>query len=191
MARYIDKLDDAATLLNSAKRICVVGCSGSGKSTLSQILCERLGLDYISMDRDVFWLPGWKLRPRSEAIELMQRFVAGERWIIDGNSPGSLPVRLARADMVIWMRPPRRVSIYGVLSRWLKHRGTVRPEMAPGCPEKIDWPFLQYVWNFEACEVPQFQTQFENARADLPVVVLRSHRQTNEFLTALDGCQRR
>ncbi|MCM2439770.1 AAA family ATPase [Agrobacterium vitis] len=191
MARYIDKLDDAAALLNSAKRICVVGCSGSGKSTLSQILCERLGLDYISMDRDVFWLPGWKLRPRPEALELMHQFVAGERWIIDGNSPGSLPARLARADMVIWMRPPRHLSIYGVLSRWLKHRGTVRPEMAPGCPEKIDWPFLQYVWNFEAKEVPQFQAQFENARADLPVVVLRSHRQTNEFLAALGGCQRR
>ncbi|BCH54275.1 AAA family ATPase [Agrobacterium vitis] len=191
MARYIDKLDDAAALLNSAKRICVVGCSGSGKSTLSQILCERLGLDYISMDRDVFWLPGWKLRPRPEALERMHQFVAGERWIIDGNSPGSLPARLARADMVIWMRPPRHLSIYGVLSRWLKHRGTVRPEMAPGCPEKIDWPFLQYVWNFEAKEVPQFQVQFENARADLPVVVLRSHRQTNEFLAALGGCQRR
>lgn len=96
MALYIDKLDDAAALLNSAKRICVVGCSGSGKSTLSQILCERLGLDYISMDRDVFWLPGWKLRPRPEALELMHQFVAGERWIIDGNSPGSLPARLAR-----------------------------------------------------------------------------------------------
>ncbi|MVA55860.1 AAA family ATPase [Agrobacterium vitis] len=191
MARYIDKLDDAAALLTSAKRICVVGCSGSGKSTLSQILCQRLGLDYISMDRDVFWLPGWKLRPRPEALERMQQFVAGERWIIDGNSPGSLPARLVRADMVIWMRPPRRVSIYGVLSRWLKHRGKVRPEMAPGCPEKIDWPFLQYVWNFEAKEVPQFQAQFENARADLPIVVLRSHRQTNEFLTALGDSERR
>ncbi|MVA80329.1 AAA family ATPase [Agrobacterium vitis] len=191
MVFYVENFNDAAVMCRYAKRICVVGCSGSGKSTLSQILCQRLGLDYISMDRDVFWLPGWKLRPRPEALERMQQFVAGERWIIDGNSPGSLPVRLARADMVIWMRPPRRVSIYGVLSRWLKHRGKVRPEMAPGCPEKIDWPFLQYVWNFEAKEVPQFQAQFDNARADLPIVVLRSHRQTNEFITALGDSERR
>lgn len=171
--------------MNDAQRICVVGCSGSGKSTLSQTQCRLLNLTYISMDRDVFWLPGWKLRPRSEAIELIKGFVAGERWIIDGNSPGTLPTRLARADLVIWMRPKRFVSIYGVLSRWLKHRGTVRPEMAEGCPEKIDWDFLKYVWNFEAKEVPQFQEQFEQARDDLAVIVVTSRRQSAELLSEL------
>lgn len=182
MGFYVDSIANAAQILTKARRICVVGCSGSGKSTLSQSLCKRLDLTYISMDRDVFWLPGWQLRARPEALERMQGFVAGERWVIDGNSPGTLPVRLARADMVIWMRPPRFVSVYGVLSRWLKYSGQVRPEMAQGCPEKIDWPFLKYVWNFEAKEVPQFQEQFAAARPDLPVLVLTSRRQVAEML---------
>jgi len=186
MGFYVDSIADAAQILNNARRICVVGCSGSGKSTLSQILCKRLDMTYISMDRDVFWLPGWQLRARPEALERVQGFVAGERWVIDGNSPGSLPVRLARADMVIWMRPPRFVSVYGVLSRWLKYRGQVRPEMAEGCPEKIDGPFLKYVWNFEAKEVPQFQAQFAAARQDLPVLVLTSRRQTAQLLAKVE-----
>ncbi|MBB4954676.1 adenylate kinase family enzyme [Agrobacterium vitis] len=185
MVKYLKTGPEAANLVSAAQRICVVGCSGSGKSTLSQTLCRLLDLTYISMDRDVFWLPGWKLRPRSEAVDRMKTFVAAERWIIDGNSPGTLPARLARADLVIWMRPPRFVSMYGVLSRWLKHRGTVRPDMAEGCPEKIDWEFLNYIWNFEAKEVPQFQEQFENARDDLAVIVVTSRRQSAELLSEL------
>jgi adenylate kinase family enzyme len=185
LVKYLKTGPEAASLVNAARRICVVGCSGSGKSTLSRALCRLLDLTYISMDRDVFWLAGWVLRPRPEAVERMTSFVAGERWIIDGNSPGTLPTRLARADLVIWMRPKRFVSIYGVLSRWLKHRGTVRPEMAEGCPEKIDWEFLKYVWNFEAKEVPQFQEQFEQARDDLAVIVVTSRRQSAELLSEL------
>lgn len=116
--------------------------------------------------------------------------VGGEHWIIDGNSPGTLPARLARTDLVILMRPRRSVSMYGVLSRWLKHRGTVRPEMAEGCPEKIDWDFLKYVWNFEAKEVPQFQERFENARDDLAVIVVTSRRQSAELLSELAKIRR-
>lgn len=183
--KYLKTGPEAASLVRDARRICVIGCSGSGKSTLSQALCRLFNLTYISMDRDVFWLSGWKLRPRPEAVERMKGFIAGERWILDGNSPATLPARLARADLVIWMRPPRAVSLYGVLSRWFKYHGTVRPEMAEGCPEKIDWAFLKYVWNFEAKEVPQFQEQFEKARGDLPVIMVTSRKQSAELLSEL------
>jgi adenylate kinase family enzyme len=186
MVQYIDELKHAANCAKSARRICVVGCSGSGKSTLSQALCRKLNLTYISMDSEIFWLPGWKLRPRPEALERMKAFVAGERWIIDGNSAGSLQLRLARAELVIWMRPPRYVSVYGILSRWWKYRGQVRPEMPEGCPEKIDWPFFRYVWNFEKKDVPQLEAQFALARSDLPIVVLRSHKQSAALLSALN-----
>ncbi|WP_250941089.1 AAA family ATPase [Allorhizobium sonneratiae] len=178
-------MKDAASRLARSRRIMVAGCSGSGKSTLSQALCSRLDLTYISMDRDVFWMPGWQLRPREEATQRIAAYAARERWIIDGNSPRTMGLRLARADLVIWMRPPRHVSVYGILSRWLKHRGTVRPEMAEGCPEKIDWDFFKYVWNFEKNEVPQFLEQFEKARDDLPIIVVTSRKQSVDLLSEL------
>jgi hypothetical protein len=31
------------------------------------------------------------------------------------------------------------------MNRWLRYRGQSRPDMAPGCPEKIDWEFLQWI----------------------------------------------
>ena len=135
-------LEDAVERLKTAKRVLVIGCSGSGKSTLARQLAARLGLPYVSMDREIFWLPGWQSRPRAEALARLQGIVAQERWIMDGTSPGTLPLRLPRTDLVLWLRPPRWMSIYGVVSRWLRHRGRTRPEMAENCPERIDRAFL-------------------------------------------------
>lgn len=147
--------DEAAPLLKRARRILVIGCSGSGKSTLSQALSTRLGSRYISMDREFFWLPSWILRERGDVRRLIAEAVAGESWVMDGTSPGTLDLRLPRADMVVWLRMPRLLCIARVLKRRILHSGRSRPEMAPGCPEKIDWEFLRYIWNFERTETPE------------------------------------
>lgn len=181
------ELSVAPGLLRDAKRVVVVGCAGSGKSTLSMRLSERLNLPYISMDRDIFWLPGWQLRPRDEGLQRMRAYVENERWIFDGNSPGSLSLRLDRADFVIWMRPPRFVSVYGILSRWLRHRGQIRPGMPEGCPETMGWPFFRYVWTFEKKETPQFEAAFAKARADLPILTLRSFSEARQLAEGLEN----
>ena len=128
-SREIDRTE-AARLLPGAARILVIGCSGSGKSTLAWALAERFGLLYLSMDREVFWLPGWRARPRDDANRRIAKFVALPRWVMDGTSPRTLPERLARADLVIWLRPPRHVSFYGIMTRWFRYAGRTRPEMA-------------------------------------------------------------
>ena len=61
-------LENAAERLKTADRVLVIGCSGSGKSTLARKLATRLGLPYVSMDREIFWLPGWQSRPRADAL---------------------------------------------------------------------------------------------------------------------------
>jgi adenylate kinase family enzyme len=180
-------IDEAAERLKMAERVLVIGCSGSGKSTIAQRLSERFGLPYISMDRDIFWMPGWQPRPRPEALARMQAIVARERWIIDGTSPGTLALRLPRAHLVLWLRPPRRVSLYGVLSRWLRYRGRTRPEMADGCPERISREFLTYVWNFEKKESPEIEANLANFGAGVPVCVLKSRGEGKELLAKLQA----
>ncbi len=96
MPNYLEKADDAAAIIAGAQRIMIVGCSGGGKSTLSRKLVRRFGLEYISMDREIFWLPGWQLRPRAEQRERIADFVAGERWLMDGSNPSSFDLRLPR-----------------------------------------------------------------------------------------------
>lgn len=176
-------IEDAAGRLHTAERVLVIGCSGSGKSTLARKLAGCLDLPYVSMDREIFWLPGWQTRPRAEALARLQAIVAQERWMLDGTSPGSLPLRLPRADLVLWLRPPRWMSLYGVISRWIRLRGRSRPEMADGCPEKIDLEFLTYVWNFEKTESPEIEENLATYGPHVPVCVLKS-RGENDLLLA-------
>ena len=69
-------LEDAAERLKAAERVLVIGCSGSGKSTLARQFADRLRLPYVSMDREIFWLPGWQSRPRTEALARLKGVVA-------------------------------------------------------------------------------------------------------------------
>ncbi|MCO5148214.1 MAG: AAA family ATPase [Aquamicrobium sp.] len=179
--------NEAAPLLEKARRILVIGCSGSGKSTLAQALAARLGSPYISMDREFFWLPGWILRERGEVRRLIAEAVAGERWVMDGTSPGTLDLRLPRADMVIWLRMPRLLCIARVVRRRILHSGRSRPEMAPGCPEKIDYEFLHYIWNFERTETPEIHAALARHGPDVPVVTLSSPAEVRDLLARLDA----
>jgi adenylate kinase family enzyme len=185
MANYIS-LSEAAPLLAGASRILVIGCSGSGKSTLARGVAAGLGLRHISLDRDVFWLPGWKERPRDEALARIRALIAEERWVMDGSSPGTFDLRLPRTHLVIWVRPPRWVSLRGAFARWIRYFGRTRPEMADNCPEKIDFEFLHYIWTFETYQSPRIEQNLETFGPQVPVLILRSHAEMDRLLTMLE-----
>lgn len=145
----------AADYILKADRIMVIGCSGGGKSTLAQKLVDKFGLSYISIDRDILWLPGWVERTREEQRQRIVERIAAERWIMDGTNPSTFDIRVPRSHIVIWVRMPRLLCIWGVVTRWIKYLGRTRPEMAPGCIEKIDYEFLNYIWTFEQKFAPR------------------------------------
>lgn len=185
MARYLADIGAGAAILCQAERVLIIGCSGSGKSTLAQTLAALLRIPYISMDRDVFWLPGWQQRPRAEALDIVEKAVAQSQWIMDGTSPGTLPLRLPRTDLVLWMRPPRRISLCGAVSRAWRFWGKVRPEMADGCPERFNLEFLRYIWNFEKTESPEIEQKLADYGPNVSVLVVRSHAETQKLLDRL------
>lgn len=176
-------IGDAAVALRLAQRIMVVGCSGGGKSTLSQKLAAHFGLRYISMDKEFFWLPGWIGRPRDDQRALIEQVVAGERWIMDGSNPSSFDLRVPRSDLVIWVRMPRLLSLWGVTTRALKTYGRTRPDMAPGCPERLpDREFIRYIWDFEKVHAPIFLRDFELHGPNVPVLVIKSRAEIRKLL---------
>ncbi|WJH42342.1 AAA family ATPase [Aliirhizobium terrae] len=179
----IVNIADAAKILEHSDRVLVIGCSGGGKSTLSQKLCRRLDLPFVSMDRDFYWLPGWVRRDRDEARALIAEAVARDRWIMDGTGVTSFDLRVPRSDLIIWVRMPRWLCLWGVFSRSLRHFGRSRPEMAPGCRERLaDREFLSFVWNFETKTTPRIIKSIQALSPECPVVMLTSRGQMRALL---------
>jgi adenylate kinase family enzyme len=186
MQNAISTIEEAADLLRTARRVLVFGCSGGGKSTLSQELSRILGLRYVSMDREVFWLPGWVSRPRPEQRRLIGNIVAEDHWIIDGNNPKSLDLRLPRADIALWVRMPRWLCLWSIVKRGIAYRGKTRPDMAPGCPEQMPAAeFVAYVWNFERDDVPEFIEGIRRHGPSVPIVQFRSREEMSRLLQKL------
>ncbi len=126
------------------KRILVIGCSGAGKSTLSRELSRRLELPLIHLDH-LFWKPGWVERDKIEFKRLLKTELKKDSWVIDGNYARTLARRVRYADTVIFLDFNRWICTWRVLKRWLFHR---RNPQAIGCPQKVDFAFLRYIWNY-------------------------------------------
>ena len=84
------------------KRVLILGPGASGKSTLAARLGEITGLPVIELDK-LFWKPGLLPTPREQWVELQQRLVDEDQWIIDGDlGPyDAVEARLRAADTIV------------------------------------------------------------------------------------------
>jgi len=166
------------------RRIAVVGCCGSGKSRLSRELGRLLALPVIHLDAQ-YWKPGWVEPPRAEWEAVQAQLVAGDAWVMDGHYHSTLHLRTARADTVLFLDRSRWACLWGVLSRWTRLRGT--EHTAPGCRERIDVPFLRWVWDFPRRARPKVLSALAAFEAmGGRVVVLRTRRTAAKYLATVE-----
>jgi adenylate kinase family enzyme len=167
------------------RRVLIIGCGGSGKSFLARELGARLGLPVVHLD-PLFWRPGWVETPEPEWRAKQEQLVRQPAWIIDGNHASTLDVRLPAADAVILLDAGRATCIWRVVKRSLQHRRRPRPDRAEGCQERLDWPFLRWVWTFPRKGRPQVLKAIEQHAPHAEVTVLRRRSEVDEFVR---GCR--
>lgn len=80
-----------------------------------------------------------------EFSEKQQRLVKHDRWIIEGNYTATYEIRRQEADTIIYLERPLIVCLYRVVKRRIVNHGKTRPDMAVGCPEKLDKGFLTFI----------------------------------------------
>ncbi|MCL2195827.1 MAG: AAA family ATPase [Oscillospiraceae bacterium] len=168
--------------LNDYPRIAVIGCPGSGKSTLSRKIAERTGHPLIHLDYEN-WQPGWVPTPRDEFIAKQHEWVAGERWLIDGNYQGTVEIRYAAADLVIFLDLSRWLCIW----RMNKRRRKPRPDVKPGLKDsgfftKEFAKFSRFVWRYRKASRPKVLALHEQ-HPHVTFVQLRTRKQVKAFLT--------
>lgn len=126
------------------RRILLIGSGGAGKSTLAREIATRTDLPLIHLDA-LYWKTGWVETPAGEWRDTVSELLQGDAWVMDGNYGGTLDLRLAACDTVIFLDLPPIVCLWRVVKRRMRYRGESRPEMTPGCPEQLTFGFLTWI----------------------------------------------
>ena len=166
------------------ERILIIGCGGAGKSTLARQLGEKLDLPVVHLDK-LFWHPGWEESTKEEIDEKIRAETEKPQWIMDGNYNRTLPDRVKYCDTIIYLDFSRMACLLGVLKRVITTYGTVRPDMGEGCPERFDWEFLKWVWNFNK-EKREKYYRLLNETKGVETIVLKNRRMVKRFLQELE-----
>ena len=128
------------------KKVVVIGSSGAGKSVFWDPSREITGLPVIHLDKH-HWRPGWTEPPKDEWRRQVEELASGDSWIMDGNFGGTMEMRLAKCDTAILLDLPRHVCTWRVIKRhWVSRTDAL--DLAADCPERVDFPFIKWVWRF-------------------------------------------
>ncbi len=170
--------------LKNSKRIMIIGSGGSGKSTLARKLSAIIKLPVIHLDTE-FWNDNWVETPKEKWDLEVSEFVKRDTWIIDGNYGRTMDIRIERADTIIFLDVNNWVCLFSAIKRWLTHLGKTRPDMAPGCKEKIDLEFIKWIYNFPRNGRIDILKRL-NICKDKNCMIFKSRKEVKEFLKNFD-----
>ncbi|MDT0672234.1 AAA family ATPase [Staphylococcus chromogenes] len=140
----------------SLNRIVIMGSPGTGKSTLAYKIAQQTKLPLYHMDA-LFW-EGTQNVSDDVLLERLDTLLQKEKWIIDGNYKDTLEMRVAKADLVIWMKAPRWKCVLLVIYRYLKGKR----QKGPGAnPDSLEPSFIQYIWRFPEKSFPEMNRIYE------------------------------
>ena len=166
------------------ERILIIGCPGAGKTTLSRQLGQKLDLPVVHLD-SIFWSPGnWEHLEQKDFDRALYAELERSKWIIEGNYDRTLPLRLQYCDCVIWLDFSRYACMGGWFRRMVTNWGKVRPDMAPGCVERYEQEFAEFIWNFNR-ENREKYCRLLNEAENVEAIVLKNRRMVKRFLKGL------
>ena len=144
------------------------------------MLGKHTGLSVMHLDSH-YWQPGWRATPSAAWRTKVRELVAEPAWVMDGNYTSTLDLRLPAADTIVFLDLPRALTLVRVVRRRWRWRGRTRPDMAPGCPERLTARFLLWVWRYPHDGRPRLLSAINAARAEERVVRLTSRRAINAW----------
>lgn len=135
----------------------------------------------------LYWRAGWVPSTGEEFTASVERAVAEPEWVMDGGYSQTLHLRLPRAQHIILLRASRLRCLVNVIRRWATWRGRQRPDIAPGCPEKVDLEFVWWVLWVQRGHYRRSLRRLAELAPDKPLTVLRSGREADRYLSSREA----
>lgn len=139
--------------MSEFRRVLVLGRCGAGKSHFSEWLGKELGLPVIHLDFR-FWKSNWTMPVKEEWASWIRGAANEERWVMDGNYLTSLGMRLARADLVIFLEIPLWLSLFRYFCRIAAKNRIPGRQIPFGCQDEITWRMVKSIFQFSRQEAP-------------------------------------
>ena len=129
---------------------------------------------------DTIWREDWTVQEVPKFRALVAETHAGDAWISDGNfAVASFDLRLARADLVVWLERSRWLCAWRALGRPFKrdqHHGVRRI-----------FHVLRFILNFDRINRPRIDKVLAEHGPNVPVIRLCSHDEEEAFLKTLSA----
>ena len=188
---HVDSSDNAL-----GRRIVIWGATGSGKTTLGRRLSKALNLHRVDLD-EIRHARGFESVEYDEFRErlttILDEHSAGG-WVVSGSYSEISDVYLSRADTLIWLNMPWRISFWRLFKRTVV-RAYARSELYPGSPARESWRLSFFsrrsilLWS-----VTHYRSHVERTRSRLDamrdrpirIVELRSAREVAALLRSVE-----
>jgi adenylate kinase family enzyme len=175
------------------RRVVVWGVTGSGKSTFARHLGDALGLAVVELDA-IRHANGWDSTGWDDFRAILTQRIESyeDGWVCEGSYHQIMHVYLSRADTLIWLRLPWRVTFWRLLQRTVARAIDQKPLYNENGPHE-SWrqSFLSrrsILWWSISMHRPSTRSRRERIAALPPHVrvhELRSPREVREFLSRL------
>ncbi len=100
-------------------RIIIIGTSGSGKSVLGEQAAQRLGVPFLELGA-LFWLPNWVQATQDEFRERVAVAIQQDDWVAGGNYRRVRDLVWGRADTLVWLDYPLRLTLWRLFRRTIQ-----------------------------------------------------------------------
>ena len=133
----------------------------------------------------LYWKSGWVETPDEEWQSVIRNLLVQDAWVMDGNFGGTLDMRLAAADTIIFLDLPTLVCIWRVIKRRVKFHKKSRPDMGGGCLEQLDLQFVHWIWTFRRTHRPEILKKLKLVESEKRVFILESSSAVKSFESGL------
>ena len=161
------------------KKAIVIGCPGSGKTTFAEKLRDRTNLPLFYLDA-IWHKPDRTHISREEYDARLAEILPLEKWIIDGNYSRTIESRISACDTIFLFDLPIAVCLEGAVSRLGKKRYDM-----PWIDTVLDPRLEKEIEEFPLKNLPVIYSLIEKYKDGKTVVIFKSRKQADEFLTQL------